>query len=86
MTSSASSRKLCGAIFDVPLKRRQLLTIEEQISAPDFWNNSEATQNVMQQRKRLETALSDDRQVAAHISDVDTLFELGHEGEDVAAE
>jgi len=40
----------------------------------------------MQQRKRLETALSDDRQVAAHISDVDTLFELGHEGEDVAAE
>jgi peptide chain release factor 2 len=84
--SSASSRKLCGAIFDVPLKRRQLLTIEEQISAPDFWNNSEATQNVMQQRKRLETALSDDRQVAAHISDVDTLFELGHEGEDVAAE
>ena len=40
----------------------------------------------MQQRKRLETALADDQQVAAHISDVDTLFELGHEGEDVGAE
>ena len=40
----------------------------------------------MQERKRLESALADDKQVAARISDVDTLFELGHEGEDVAAE
>ena len=84
--SSASSQKLCGAIFDVPRKRQQLLTIEEQISAPDFWNNSEATQKVMQERKRLESAIADEKQVASHLSDVDTLFELGHEGEDVAAE
>ena len=86
MTSSASSRKLCGAIFDVPQKRQQLLKIEEQISAPDFWNNSEATQNVMQERKRLESAIADEKQVLTMVSDVDTLFELGHEGEDVVPE
>jgi len=86
MTSSASSRKLCGAIFDVPQKRQQLLKIEEQISAPDFWNNSEATQNVMQERKRLESAIADEKQVLSMVSDVDTLFELGHDGEDVGAE
>jgi peptide chain release factor 2 len=86
MTSSASSRKLCGAIFDVPRKRQQLLKIEEQISAPDFWNNPEATQTVMQERKRLESAIADDKQVSTLVSDVDTLIELGHEGEDVVPE
>jgi peptide chain release factor 2 len=86
MTSSASSRKLCGAIFDVPRKRQQLLKIEEQISAPDFWNNSEATQGVMQERKRLESAIADEKQVSTMVSDVDTLFELGREGEDVVPE
>ncbi len=86
MSSSASSRKLCGAIFDVPQKRRQLLKIEEQISAPDFWNNSEATQKVMQERKRLESSIADEKQVLSMVSDVDTLFELGHEGEDVVPE
>ena len=86
MSSSASNRKLCGAIFDVPQKRKQLEKIEEQISAPDFWNNSDATQKVMQERKRLESAIADDKQVASIVSDVDTLFELGREGEDVAVE
>ena len=86
MPSSASSRKLCGAIFDVPRKRQQLLKIEEQISAPDFWNNSEATQTVMQERKRLESAIADEKQVSTLVSDVDTLFELGREGEDVLGE
>ena len=86
MTSSASSRKLCGAIFDVPRKRQQLLKIEEQISAPDFWNNSEATQTVMQERKRLESAIADEKHVSTLVSDVDTLFELGREGENVLTE
>jgi len=86
MTSSASSRKLCGAIFDVPRKRQQLQKIEEQISAPDFWNNTEATQPVMQERKRLESAIADEKQIASLVSDADTLFELGHEGEDVVGE
>lgn len=40
----------------------------------------------MQDRKRLTAALEQDRAVGARISDIDTLFELGHEGEDVAAE
>jgi len=86
MPRSASSRKLCGAIFDIPSKKAQLDKIEETISAPDFWNNQEASQRVMQERKRLEASVAQDRGVAAIVSDVDTLIELGQEGEDVAAE
>jgi len=40
----------------------------------------------MQERKRLETTLEQDKTVVSMVSDIDTLFELGREGEDVAAE
>lgn len=40
----------------------------------------------MQERKRLEESVSQDVAVATLVSDIDTLFELGNEGEDVAAE
>jgi peptide chain release factor 2 len=40
----------------------------------------------MQERKRLESSLAENSQVVARVSDIDTLFELGREGEDVAAE
>jgi peptide chain release factor 2 len=40
----------------------------------------------MQERKRLEAAISRDRELAALISDIDTLIELGNEGEDVSAD
>jgi peptide chain release factor 2 len=38
------------------------------------------------ERKRLEETLADEARVAAAISDLDTLFELSREGEDVAGE
>lgn len=40
----------------------------------------------MQERKRLEAAIARDRELVALISDIDTLIELGNEGEDVSAD
>ena len=40
----------------------------------------------MRERKRLEETLADDAQVLLTMSDLETLFELQHEGEDVAGE
>jgi peptide chain release factor 2 len=40
----------------------------------------------MQERKRLESSIEEDRRLVSLVSDIDTLFELGREGEDVAAE
>ena len=39
----------------------------------------------MQERKRLEQAIANEAEVARLTSDLDTLFELGREGEDVAS-
>jgi len=40
----------------------------------------------MQERKKLEAAIEQDRQMAALISDIDTLIELANEGEEVSAD
>ena len=60
--------------------------MEEQISAPDFWSQPEKSQKIQQERKRLEQSLGDDKSIAGMGSDVETLFELAREGEDVGAE
>ena len=80
---SASRPKLCGAIFDAPARKAELARTEEQISDPEFWNQPEKSQEVMQKRKRLEQALADEAQVSTMVSDLDTMFELAREGEDV---
>ena len=83
---SASRLTLCGAIFDVSNKRSLLTKLEEVISQPDFWNDSEKSQKLMQERKRLEQSLDEERGIASRVSDIDTLFELGREGEEIGAE
>jgi peptide chain release factor 2 len=84
--SSASRPTLCGAIFDAAKKKAQLAKLEEQISDPDFWNQPEKSQKVMQDRKRLEESLQHDSRIAGMNSDLETLFELSREGEDVGAD
>jgi peptide chain release factor 2 len=76
----------CGVIFDAAKKKKEIDSLSEQISAPDFWSNPERSQKVMQDRKRLEEAVESDARIAGHTEDVDTLFELAREGEDVLAD
>jgi len=81
---SASKPTLCGAIFDASGKKAQLDKIEQQISGTDFWSQpSDKAQKTMQERKRLEQAIANEAEVARLTSDLDTLFELGREGENV---
>ncbi len=75
--------KLSGAIFDAPAKRQELSKLEIEINNPDFWNQPEKSQRIMQQRKRLEEAIQQARDVSSSASDIDTLFELAREGENV---
>jgi len=75
--------KLCGAIFDAPAKQQELTKLEVEIGDPDFWNQPEKSQRVMQQRKRLEEAIQNSESVVSATSDIDTLFELAREGENV---
>ncbi len=84
--SSASRQTLCGAIFDVPAKKTLLDKLEQQVSAPDFWSQPDKSQKLLQDRKRLQEALDHDSRIAGIGSDIETLFELSREGEDVGAE
>jgi peptide chain release factor 2 len=73
----------CGAIFDAPKKQKELERTAQQISAPDFWSQPEVSQKVMQDRKRLEEAIENSDKIASLTDDLDTLFELAREGENV---
>ena len=80
---SANRRSPCGGIFDAPAQKQKLARIEQQIAAPEFWNQPEKSQKVMQERKRLEESITSDDRIRSMTDDLDTLFELAREGEDV---
>jgi len=86
ISPSANRRWPCGGIFDVSAQKQKLAKIEERISAPDFWNQPEKSQKVMQDRKRLEEAIANEDHIRALTDDLDTLFELAREGENVAGD
>jgi peptide chain release factor 2 len=75
--------RLFGAIFDAPRKLDEIKKLEVEINNPDFWNQPEKSQKIMQQRKRLDESVQSSSSVAATLSDVDTMFELAREGENI---
>jgi peptide chain release factor 2 len=75
-----------GVIFDAAKKTKEIEKLGEVIAEPDFWSNPERSQKVMQDRKRLEEAVESDGQVSRMTEDLDTLFELAREGENVSAD
>ncbi|HLI85774.1 MAG TPA: peptide chain release factor 2 [Bryobacteraceae bacterium] len=70
-------------MFDAPAQKQKLARIEEQIAQPDFWSQPEKSQKVMQDRKRLEQTIASDDRIRTLTDDLDTLFELLREGENV---
>ena len=73
----------CGSIFDSPRLKRELAAIEEKISDPAVWADGAKSQPLMRERKRLETLLADDAELARRQDDIEAYFELAKEGEAV---
>src|ERR1700709_557887 len=69
-------------MFGSPRLRRELATIEEKIADPTIWADASRSQPLMRERKRLETLLADDTELARRSDDIDAYFELAKEGED----
>ncbi|MBY0508425.1 MAG: peptide chain release factor 2 [Bryobacteraceae bacterium] len=72
--------------LDPAAKRKRFEELEVQIAQPGFWNSQEASQKIMQERKRLEEAIATSVSVAGMTDDLDTLFELAREGEPVVGD
>src|ERR1700721_2802352 len=76
----------CGSIFDAGKLRQQFSEIEKQASDPNLWSNPGKSQQVMRERKRLESMLSLEGDLVRRTDDIVTYFELAGEGENVAAD
>jgi peptide chain release factor 2 len=85
-SNTPPSRKkfaLCGSTFDVVKLRQQLTEVEKEASDPNLWSNSEKSQRVMREKKRLESALATDTDLVRRNDDIAAYLELAHEGEKV---
>lgn len=65
-----------GGFFDPDAKEKELENLETQIAAPEFWNDSERAQKVVQQRSRIEKSLAQQQRFETLVSDAEVLFEF----------
>jgi peptide chain release factor 2 len=70
---------LCGAIFDAPQYRERLKSLEARVADPNFWNNQEAAQGVLRERKRAEEQIAAEEKLASISGDIETYIQLAHE-------
>ena len=71
----------CGSIFDPSRLKSELSRVETKIADPAVWADAAKSQPLMRERKRLESQLSYDVELARRTDDVDAYFELLREGE-----
>src|SRR5712664_2518099 len=82
MTTCARVSNSSGGFFDVPTGREELMRIENQASAPEFWNDQEAAQKLLQKRSVLEREIQRQEQFESQIADAGVLFEFAAEDEE----
>ncbi|MBW4039653.1 MAG: peptide chain release factor 2 [Acidobacteria bacterium] len=68
--------------LDSPRLKDELAALELKISDPAVWADASKSQPLMRERKRLETLLADDAELARRSDDIEAYFELAREGED----
>src|SRR5262249_9472602 len=76
----------CGGFFDVETKRAELQRLETQAAAPDFWNDQEKAQKILQRRARLERAINTAEGQQGLVDDIAVLFEFAAEDDASARE
>jgi peptide chain release factor 2 len=81
LTIFARELNSSGGFFDVPKCREELNRIEAQASAPDFWNDQQAAQKLLQTRSRLESDIDRQERFESQIADATVLFEFAQEDE-----
>jgi peptide chain release factor 2 len=71
-----------GGFFEVPAQRDELKHIETRASAPDFWNNQDSAQKLLQERSRIERKIGRQEQFESEVEDAGVLFEFAEEDEE----
>ncbi len=71
-----------GGVFDLPLKRQELHTLEAKAAAPDLWDDQDNAQKVLQQRATLEEFVQRFDTITQTVEDVEAFLELSEAAED----
>ncbi|MGC2416627.1 MAG: peptide chain release factor 2 [Candidatus Acidiferrales bacterium] len=80
----AKRMELVRSYLDAPAAAKQIAEIEEKTSAPNFWDDQEKAQAVLQERKQLEDRVNAEKSLAGKASDIETYFHLAQEETDHA--
>ncbi|MFZ0978569.1 MAG: peptide chain release factor 2 [Candidatus Acidiferrales bacterium] len=80
----AKRMELVRSYLDAPAAAKQIAAIEQKTSAPDFWDDQEKAQAVLQERKQLEDRVNAEKSLAGKASDIETYFHLAQEEADHA--
>jgi len=78
----AKNLKNFGGIFDLAAKRDRLGQLVEQIAAPGFWDNNEATRPFLKEKSDLEKELAEWRGLESAVEEMEVTFELAQEAQD----
>jgi len=73
-----------GGFFDASAKQKELQILEVRISEPDFWNDQENAQKIVQKRSRIEKSLDNQKKFERAVSDAEVLFEFADTDADSA--
>ncbi len=76
---------MCGAIFDVARHRETLTQLESKISEPNFWQDQESAQRILQQRKQSEDAIGAHDKLVRITGDAETYLQMVAEETDASA-
>lgn len=71
--------KSCGVIFDAAAATKQISDLEVKINDPNFWQDQEKAQALLQERKLLEERANAEKALDTKVSDIDTYFQLAQE-------
>ena len=73
-----------GGFFDLEALTLQLATIQETLSNPSIWSDTEKTKELSVQQKNIQEQMAPFHKGDEWISTIDTLFELYDETEDIS--
>src|ERR1700733_15780708 len=79
MTSFKNASDSCGVIFDAESARKQISELEVKINAPEFWQDQEKAQSLLQQRKHREERANADAALTGKASALEIYFHLARE-------
>lgn len=82
MKNSPPALNSSGGFFDVAAGKEELKRLENHASSPDFWNDQEAAQKLLQKRTMLEKKIQRQEYFESQISDAGVLFEFAEEDEE----